>query len=44
MPFPTDRFRGMTTGGLFPTLNDAGTMLRIDSWHPDRGFRRVERA
>ena len=41
---PGDGFRVDLTEVVVTGLNDAGTMLRIDSWHPDRGFRRVERA
>ena len=26
------------------SLNEAGTMLRVDSWRPGQGLRRVERA
>ena len=37
-------FRADVTEVVVTGLNEAGTMLRIESWHPERGFRRVERA
>ena len=37
-------FRVDLTEVVATSLNEAGTMLRVDSWRPDRGLRRVERA
>jgi hypothetical protein len=37
-------FRADLTEVVVTGLNEAGTLLRIDSWRPERGFRRVERA
>lgn len=37
-------FRVDLTEVVVTSLNEAGTMLRVDSWRPDRGLRRVERA
>lgn len=37
-------FRVDLTEVVVTSLNEAGTMLRVDSWRPDRGLCRVERA
>jgi Pyridoxamine 5'-phosphate oxidase len=37
-------FRVDLTEVVVTSLNEAGTMLRVDSWRPDRGLRRIERA
>jgi hypothetical protein len=37
-------FRVDLTEVVVTSLNEAGTMLRVDSWRPGRGLRRVERA
>jgi hypothetical protein len=39
-----ESFRVDLTEVVVTSLNEAGTMLRVDSWRPDRGLRRVERA
>jgi hypothetical protein len=41
---PGDGFRVELTEVVVTSLNEAGTMLRVDSWRPGRGLRRVERA
>jgi Pyridoxamine 5'-phosphate oxidase len=37
-------FRADLTEVVVTGLNEAGTMLRIEMWHPERGLRRIERA
>jgi hypothetical protein len=38
------RFAVDITQVVFTHLNDAGDLLVVESWRPDRGYRRVERA
>jgi hypothetical protein len=39
-----EQFRADVAEVVVTSLNEEGTMLRIDSWQPGRGLRRIERA
>ena len=41
---PGEGFRVDLTEVVVTSLNEAGTLLRVDSWRPGSGLRRVERA